>query len=141
MSGNNDYVTKDSGNRESFGGGMVRDTNEGKARFDLLWPQLLPYEQQLLTRVAMLMARGAQKYGERNWEKACDQPALERYQESGLRHHFQHLGGDTEEDHAAAVVFNLIGEEYVKWRLAQQIQAGTEADEGGCPGGPECTCW
>lgn len=29
------YETKDSGKRESFGSGMVRDTQEGKIRFDL----------------------------------------------------------------------------------------------------------
>lgn len=119
-----EFKTLDSGARESFAGGMVRDTETGKPRFDLLYPSLMPYQRQMLTRVAALMARGAEKYGDRNWEKASDEAALSRYRSSGMRHHVQHLAGETDEDHAAAVIFNLIGEEYVKWVMETVIPTG-----------------
>lgn len=113
------FQTRDSGAREEYAGGMVRDTNEGKARFDLCWPDGVPYEEQLLTRFALLMARGADKYGNRNWERASDEAAWRRYRESAMRHLYQWLSGDREEDHAAAVIFNLMGAEYVDYKMQQ----------------------
>ncbi len=56
------YITKDSGKRQQFDTGMQRDTQDGKPRFDLIAPLDLPYEEQMLTRWAKLMARGAAKY-------------------------------------------------------------------------------
>lgn len=46
------YITKDSGVRESFDSGMVRDTQQGKPRYDLI-------DRPILKRWAELMARGA----------------------------------------------------------------------------------
>src|ERR1039458_1060069 len=80
------YTTKDSGVRAEYTTGMVRDTQEGKARFALLWPRGVPYESQFLTRVAELMTRGIEKYGDRNWEKACTQEEMDRFHESAHRH-------------------------------------------------------
>jgi len=113
------YVTKDSGARAKFDSGMVRDTNDGKARFDLLFPLDVPYDAQFLTRVAELLARGAVKYDARNWEQATGGAELARFKESALRHMVQWASGDTEEDHAAAVVFNLMGHETLKWKMGQ----------------------
>lgn len=45
-----DHVTLDSGKRAEYGSGMVRDTEDGKERFDLLYPLNVPYEAQLVTR-------------------------------------------------------------------------------------------
>lgn len=112
------FQTKDSGKRVEYTTGMVRDTNEGKARFDLIFPKGVPYNQQLLTRFAELMARGAQKYTERNWEKASTPDELERAMESALRHMIQWYNGETDEDHAAAVMFNLMAAEYIKNRMS-----------------------
>lgn len=114
-----DYVTKDSGVRAEYDSGMVRDTQEGKPRFDLLFPEGIPFEAQFLTRVAELMTRGIVKYGERNWEKANSPEELRRFKASGLRHHAQYQAGDAAEDHAAAVVFNLMAAEYVKYKIGQ----------------------
>lgn len=111
------FVTKDSGARAQFESGMVRDTQEGKARFDLLIPLDVPYEAQFMTRVAELLARGAEKYESRNWEQAAGEEELERFKASALRHLMQWVAGDTDEDHAAAVVFNLLGFETTKWKL------------------------
>lgn len=106
-----EYETKDSGERKQFSSGMVRDTSRGKERFDLLWPLDVPYQYQLITRAAALMARGAEKYEERNWEQANSQEELDRAMESAFRHFMQWFAGMRDEDHAAAVVFNLMAAE------------------------------
>jgi len=115
----NEFKTKDSGARKEYSTGMVRDTNAGKARFDLITPQLLKYDQTLLYRWAMLLGRGADKYEERNWEQASTQEELERYKESAFRHFMQWFSNETDEDHAAATMFNLQGAEYVRERLKE----------------------
>lgn len=108
------FDTKDSGVRAEFSTGMVRDTQEGKPRFDLLLPKGIPYADQMLTRFAALMERGANKYTERNWEKARTQEELDRYHSSAIRHLMQWVNGETDEDHAAAVMFNIMAGEFVK---------------------------
>lgn len=112
------YVTKDSGVRAEYASGMVRDTQDGKPRFGLTMPRDVPYSEQLLTRFAELMGRGAAKYSARNWELGSGEAELERARESALRHLFQWYHGETDEDHAAAVLFNLTSAEYYKWRLS-----------------------
>lgn len=118
-----DYATRDSGERVEFDSGMVRDTEAGKARFDLLVPDGVPYEEQMLTRFANLMARGAEKYDARNWEKARGEAELLRYRSSAFRHLVQWMtGGQAEndpEDHAAAVMFNLMAGEMVRYKMGQ----------------------
>lgn len=111
------FETKDSGARAEYNSGMVRDTEEGKARFDLLVPLGVPYDKQILTRFADLLARGAEKYSARNWEKANSQDELDRYKSSAFRHFMQWITGETDEDHAAAVMFNLMCYETVKDRV------------------------
>jgi hypothetical protein len=114
------YETKDSGKRAEYASGMVRDTEEGKARFGLLFPKGVPYANQMLTRFAELMARGAQKYTERNWEKAEGPVELERYRSSALRHLVQWVTGEDDEDHAAAVMFNILAGETVKFKMERK---------------------
>ncbi len=87
------FETKDSGARLEYKSGMVRDTNEGKARFDLIHPRGIPYKDQMITRFADLMQRGSVKYGDRNWEKAIGQLELNRFKESALRHMEQWFWG------------------------------------------------
>lgn len=114
------FETKDSGVRAEFESGMVRDSQDGKARFELLLPLGVPYEDQFLVRVAELMARGAEKYDSRNWEKASGQEELERFKSSALRHLMQWAAGETDEDHAAAVVFNLLGYETTRIKIKEE---------------------
>jgi hypothetical protein len=111
-----DYITKDSGKRYQQGDtGMVRDTDEGKPRFDLIIPEGIGYSETMLCRWAMLMTRGAEKYGERNWEKGAYPDAYHRARASALRHMLQWISGDTpEEDHSAAILFNVAAAEYYK---------------------------
>ena len=108
--GDGEFVTKDSGKRKQFKEGMVRDISEDKTRYDLVY-------MPMLKRWADLMSRGAKKYGERNWELAESQEALNRFRESALRHMFQWFNGDIDEDHASAVFFNISGAEMVLKKL------------------------
>lgn len=107
------YITKDSGERQEFETGMVRDVQTDKPRFDLVW-------KPLYWRWAELMARGSKKYGDNNWMKACTETELNRFKSSAERHLQQLLRGDDDEDHAAAVLFNVAGIEYVKERLKEK---------------------
>lgn len=117
------FITKDSGAREVKASGYTRDTQDGKPKFNLLLPVGIPYGDQFLTRVAELLARGATKYSPRNWELANDATDLDRYKESAFRHMIQFLTGETDEDHAAAVVFNLLGHETLAHKLAQERES------------------
>lgn len=112
-----EFETKDSGERQEYLSGMRRDLQNGKPRFDLLLTDGLPYDEQFLTRFASLLERGASKYGERNWQLANSHDELARFRASGLRHMMQWATGERDEDHAAAVAFNLMAYEYVKWKL------------------------
>lgn len=111
------FETKDSGERAEYDSGMVRDTQSGKARYDLLIPLGVPYNVQFLTRVSELLARGAEKYDDRNWEKAAGAEELARFKSSAFRHFMQWVAGETDEDHAAAVVFNLLAHETTEWKV------------------------
>lgn len=111
------WETKDSGERREYPSGMRRDRGDQKPRFDLLIPRGQSYDSLMLTRVAELLQRGAEKYDERNWELASTEEELDDFYESAFRHLVQWLSGETDEDHAAAVIFNVIGAEYVKGRL------------------------
>lgn len=113
------FITKDSGKRQEYSTGMKRDLQENKPRFDLIMPLAVPYNEQLLTRWALLMDRGASKYDARNWEKAKTTEELDRFKASAIRHFIQWMNNEEDEDHAVAVLFNIQGAEYVKWRLKQ----------------------
>jgi len=117
------FETKDSGKREEFKTGMVRDTQDDKPRYDLI-------DRAFLKRWAELMARGAKKYGENNWRKAATQEELTRFRASAVRHLFQYLEGDTSEDHCVAVAFNLAGAEMVEEKLKEGTLIPGKASEG-----------
>ena len=105
------FDVHDSGNRQQFASGMQRDTTDDKARFDLV------FDGPMLFRYAMHLMKGAKKYLPRNWMKANSAEEMERYRESAARHFAQWMRGDIDEDHAAAVFFNINGYEYTKDRL------------------------
>ena len=93
------FLIKDSGKRQTYKSGAVRDTNEGKIRYDLL-----PIE--CLKRLAKHYTKGAKKYDENNWKKGIP---TNRFEESTWRHWAQYLLGEIEEDHLSAIVFNVFG--------------------------------
>lgn len=89
----------DSGERTQFNTGAARDCAYGKGRYDLL-------PVAAIKALSRRLEDGAIKYSDRNWEKGIP---LSRFLDSGLRHFFQLLDGDTTEDHAAAVLWNVAG--------------------------------
>ena len=93
----NDFTLRDSGKREGFGGGAVRDVRTGKGRYDLISPFALK-------RLALVYERGCIKYSPRNWEKGMP---FSRCLDSAIRHIQQFLEGDTVEDHLAQAAWNL----------------------------------
>lgn len=95
MGSNNEFVIKDSGQRENFETGAKRDTDEGKPRYDLI-PPLAE------RRVAMHYAKGAQKYEPWNWSLGMP---FSRFWASLKRHVAAFECGDNEEDNLAAIVF------------------------------------
>lgn len=86
----------DSGQRETFSTGSVRDVADDKPRPELISPIAT-------LRLAMWYARGAKKYNDRNWEKG--QP-YSRVTASLYRHLLSWMMGKTDEDHLAAVAWN-----------------------------------
>ena len=87
----------DSGERQQFATGAVRDPSTGKGRFDLLPPAAL-------FRWARWTELGAVKYSDRNWEKGIP---ISRCWDSAVRHMLKYLDGHTDEDHLAAALWNI----------------------------------
>lgn len=108
------FVIKDSGARRTFQSGMVRDSDSEKICWSLIT------DGPLLYRWASHLTAGAKKYAARNWLKAEDRAELARFRESAFRHFMQWWHEETDEDHAAAVLFNMNGAEYVKARLSRR---------------------
>jgi hypothetical protein len=119
------YETKDSGKRRSFDSGMVRDTTTGKT----LWH--LVAAGPMMKRWAELLTRGAEKYDANNWLKASGTEEQARAVESAFRHFMQWFNGETDEDHAAAVFFNINLYEYVTERMQHDVteQPGEQLGE------------
>lgn len=92
-------MLKDSGNRREFETGAVRDMQEGKGRCDLL-------PACALLRLAKHYEAGARKYEDRNWEKGIPISVMI---DSAMRHLLKYMDGQTDEDHLAAVAWNILG--------------------------------
>lgn len=110
-----EFDIKDSGKREEFKSGMVRDTGD-KPRF------LRIFVGPMTQRWAEHLHKGAKKYpdvkpGVPNWTLATGEMELQRFKESALDHMVKWLNGLTDEDHAAAVFFNINGAEYAKEKM------------------------
>lgn len=92
------FELKDSGVRHEFKTGALRDTEEGKGRYDLI-------STYATRRRAIVLQKGAEgKYGARNWEKGL---SISRCISSAKRHLDQYLQGLTDEDHLAQAGFNI----------------------------------
>ncbi len=103
------FVTKDSGKRVEFKSGMRRDTQENKPRYDLI-PLFA------LKRLAELYTRGAEKYGDCNWQLASSPEEMQRFKGSAWRDFVQYMNNESDEDHAMATIWNIIALEYFKER-------------------------
>jgi len=86
----------DSGKRQQFASGTVRDTADDKPRPDLI----SPYANE---REGAWLGIGAKKYAERNWEAGMP---ISRCIASLERHVIAYKKGKTDEDHMAAIRTN-----------------------------------
>ena len=110
-----EFITKDSGERTEFESGMIRDVSDDKTK----WHKVA--DGPMLQRWAELLTRGAQKYpddaGRPNWMKANGFEEYYRFRESAFRHFMDWYYGKQDEDHAAGVLFNINGAEYLRIKL------------------------
>jgi hypothetical protein len=90
---------KDSGVRQEFTTGAVRDKNFGRGK-----PSLVP--NWVIWLVSRTYEDGATKYAPRNWEKGMP---LSRYLDSAERHLAKLKAGCRDEPHASQVIWNMIG--------------------------------
>lgn len=88
----------DSGQREHFAGGAVRDTAVNKPRLELI----SPFAEE---RLGLWLAAGAKKYEDRNWESGIP---ISRSLASLKRHVMAYSQGDRSEDHLAAIMCNAM---------------------------------
>ena len=107
------YTTKDSGKRVEFPSGFNRDVQENKPRFDLI-------PTSMLKRLAELYARGADKYGDWNWQKAETPIEYQRFIGSAFRHVEAWRAGDQDEDHASGAIWNIMAYEWHMERVAKE---------------------
>jgi hypothetical protein len=91
------YSIKDSGSREHFDTGAVRDIQESKGRFDLV-------PMQTLAALAIHYELGCKKYGDRNWEKGIP---VQVYLNSAMRHTAKTMAGLRDENHLISAIWNL----------------------------------
>jgi hypothetical protein len=90
---------KDSGERQQFQTGAVRDTATGKPLMELLPPWSL-------FAWGWIMEAGARKYAARNWEKGMP---ISRYLSSAQRHIQMYLAGFRDEPHLWQALWNIGG--------------------------------
>lgn len=91
-------MIKDSGTRENFETGAVRDTQVGKSRPDLISPFATE-------RLGAWLALGAKRYGQRNWEAGMP---FSRVLASLERHLTRYKQGCKDEDHLVAIACNAM---------------------------------
>lgn len=115
-----DFEVKDSGKRQEFASGMVRDTQDGKTDYTRV------LDGPMYDRWAIHVTKGEIKYpdvspGVPNWTLASGEAEKIRFKKSAARHFRQWLRGDTDEDHAAATFFNINGYEFVKAKMVGEL--------------------
>lgn len=126
------FGIKDSGARTQFDSGMVRDVEDTKIDLTNL------IHGPMLVRWATHLTKAKAKYpditpGVPNWTLAAGDEELARFKRSAFRHFLAWLNGETDEDHAAGVFFNINGGEYVKDKMVKPMsfdEAATLALQG-----------
>lgn len=111
-----EFTIKDSGQRQEFASGMVRDVADDKIEYTSM--RLGP----MFKRWAEHLTKGRRKYpdvapGVPNWTLAAGEAEYTRAQESAARHFEAWLAGQRDEDHAAGVFFNINLAEYVRDKM------------------------
>lgn len=95
--------------KRKFKTGAQRDNDDGKPRLSLI-----PTKE--LLRVAVHYTNGGKKYGFENWKKGMKTSV---YYDSAQRHLLKWWSGETDEDHLAAVVWNVLGAMWTEQNLSE----------------------
>lgn len=119
------YTVHQQGAQAVHSDGVRRDTQQGKTLYTLLFPKGVPMDEQLFVRVARHYTKGGEKHGNRNWENSCAEDTLEHHTEALWRHFMEFFfdTGKNNEDHAAAVVWNVNAVDLTR----RNIRKATEA--------------
>jgi hypothetical protein len=91
-------------NNRKFDTGAHRDTGVGKPRMSLV-------PQEELERVALHFTKGAERYSPNNWKLGMP---LSVYYDSADRHLRKWFQNHTDEDHAAAAIWNIMAAMYTE---------------------------
>ena len=101
----------DSGKRQQFATGAVRDAAADKPRVGLISPVALE-------RLGEWLGEGAKKYDDRNWERGIP---IQRSVESLFRHLLAYMDGRWDEDHMAAVMCNAMFIMHTEAMIARDV--------------------
>lgn len=96
---------KDSGTRQEFTTGSIRDAQAGKGAFHLV-------PNWVIWLISRIYEDGAKKYASRNWEKG--QP-LSQYLKSAENHIAKLKAGRRDEPHASQAAWNIIAYIFTAW--------------------------
>jgi hypothetical protein len=107
------FVVKDTAEHLTYPSGMNRGDKKGKPNYRLI-------DLDFLKRLAEHLTKGAEIHGRDNWRKANSEEELRDCLDASMRHLVQYLNNETDEDHAMAVVFNLMVAEYIKDKLQKK---------------------
>ena len=109
---------KEEKNRQ-FETGAQRDNGDGKLRMSRV-------PQQELKRVMKRYLDGAEKYGENNWMKGMP---LSVYYDCAHRHLEAWWRGENDEDHAAAVVWNMLCAMWTETKAVSSVPNTSEHEK------------
>jgi hypothetical protein len=116
---NTEQKLDDSGLRDQFETGAVREVANGRGRYDLI-------SVPAMYRVAMHYENGAAKYSERNWEKGIP---ISNCINSLYRHLLKYIDGETSEDHMAAIAWNVFAIMHYETRNPNMQDLPTRREE------------
>jgi len=92
-------MIEDSGKRQEFSSGAVRDMAEGKG-------DMVSIPAESLLRLSRHYESGAKKYDRFNFRRGIP---LSSFIDSALRHLMKYESGCDNEDHLSAAAFNILG--------------------------------
>lgn len=151
--------TKRTNGDQTFDTGAMRESQDGKPRYDKIPQEIIEYWQKLYGGTVFVPDREAQPitdfadsdiridlipylvlnrlgalYG-RGAKKYADNNwkrgmPISRFYASLLRHTYQWAQGDTSEDHLAAIMWNAAGIMWTEWAIANGIIPEEFADKG-----------
>jgi hypothetical protein len=103
------YEVKQDGPVATRPSGMMKE-DAGKPQ-----PTLIP--TGFLWRLSRHMSAGAKKYGRNNWKLGNSAKELDDFRDAAFRHFLAWLDDEEDEDHLAAVSFNMWAADHVRKNL------------------------